>query len=204
LTIGGASVYWTHWIMTGPRKPSLALLAALIAALAPAGALRADLAASSPFLPANMAGTAGAGGPSEPVELRGIMSTSQGTAYCIYDTAKKTSAWVGLNETGNDFVVKSADAMNDAVTVTVQGRDIRLVLRAAKVASSGAASAGPPASPALASSVVVNPTPGDEQKRLDAVAAEVRRRRQEREKAAQAPQNGAPGVPAPAPASPNR
>jgi hypothetical protein len=189
--------------MIGLRHPYRAFLALLSAVLAPACGLRAELAAASPFLPANAAGTAAAGGPSGPVELRGIMSTPQGTAYCIYDTVKKTSAWVGLNETGNDFVVKSADPASDAVTVAVQGRDIHLVLRTAKVASAGAGSAGPPPNPALSSSVVLNPSPGDEQKRLDAVAAEVRRRRQEREKAAQGAQNGATGAPI-APVSPNR
>ena len=51
------------------------------AAFGCAGALRADLAPSSPFLPANSA-AAGAqgGGPAGPVELRGIMATSQGVA----------------------------------------------------------------------------------------------------------------------------
>jgi hypothetical protein len=99
-------------------------------------------------------------------------------------------------------VVKSADAENDTVTVDYQGRPLKLTLRVAKVASSGTASAatgGAPAPSAVASSVVVNPTPADEQKRLDAVAQEVRRRRLEREKAIQDTQAGqAP------PASPNR
>ena len=67
------------------------------------------------------------------------MSTSQGVAYCIYDTARKTSAWVGLNETGNDFVVKAADPAGDSVTVDFQGRSLQLVLRTAKVASAGPA-----------------------------------------------------------------
>jgi hypothetical protein len=50
---------------------------------------------------------------------------------------------------------------------------------------------------AITQTVVLNPSPQDEQRRLDAVAAEVRRRRLEREKAAQDAQNG---VPAAAPA----
>jgi hypothetical protein len=70
--------------------------------------------------------------------------------------------------------------------VEYQGRTLRLVLKAAKVASAGPVMgvvAGNPS--AVTQSVVLNPTPADEQRRLDAVAAEVRRRRQEREKAAQ-------------------
>jgi hypothetical protein len=202
LTNGEGSVYCIGWNMIGLRH-SLSVFTMVLAALAPTTALHADLAPSSPFLPSGAAGTPQPGGPAEPVELRGIMSTPQGTAYCIYDTTKKTTSWVGLNESGNDFVVKSADPANDAVTVVLQGRDIRLVLRTAKVSSAGFGSAAiPPGNPGLASSVIVNPTPGDEQRRLDAVATEVRRRRQEREKAAQNLQNGAPG--APAPSAPNR
>jgi hypothetical protein len=176
-------------------------LLVLVAAGLPV-AVRADLVGSSPFLPANAQGAGAASGPSGPIELRGISPMSGGAAFLIYDVAKKKSAWVGINEPGHDFVVKSADAENDTVTVDYQGRPLKLTLRVAKVASSGTASAatgGAPAPSAVASSVVVNPTPADEQKRLDAVAQEVRRRRLEREKAIQDTQAGqAP------PASPNR
>jgi hypothetical protein len=171
------------------------------------GTLRADLAPLSPFLPPNSAVAGAQAGPSGPVELRGIMSSSQGAAYCIYDTAKRTSAWVGLNEGGNDFVVKSADPGSDSVTVQYQGRSLRLVLRTAKISSSGSGSGGggPPGAPsALASSVVLNPTPADEQRRLEAVAQEVRRRRMERERAAQAAQDGGQGQGGAAPPVPNR
>jgi hypothetical protein len=187
-----------------PFRVRLAVLAALCA-LAPAGALRADLAPSSPFLPAGVAGGPAAAGSTDPIELRGIMALPDGIAYCIYDTVKKTSHWVGLNETGYDFVVKSADAATDTVMVSIQGRDLHLALKASKVASAGAGSAGtpvPPGTPGNPLTPSMNPNPGEEQRRLDAVANEVRRRRQERERAAQ---NTAGGVPqAPAPAVPNR
>jgi hypothetical protein len=119
-------------------------------------------------------------------------------AFCIYDTAKKKDFWVGLNETGHDFVVKSADAASDSVSVQYQGRTMKLTLRTAKVASAGAAAApimGPQGGPQVA----LNPSPADEQRRLDAVAQEVRRRKQEREKAVLDAQNGV----AP-PVAPNR
>lgn len=159
-----------------------ALAAAAISVLA-----RADLAPASPFLPANAQAADAAAGPSGPIELRGVMAMQDGTAYCIYDVAKKRSMWVGMNEEGHDFVVKSADSTGEGVTVNYQGRVLRLTLHKAKVASSGP-SPGPQANPtAISSTVVLNPSPADEQKRLDAVAQEVRRRRMEREKAAQGP-----------------
>jgi hypothetical protein len=170
------------------QSPFIAAVLLGAACLPPAA--RADLAAASPFLPA-AGSAAAAAGPSGPIELRGMMSTAGGMAYCIYDTAKKKDVWVGLNEGGHDFVVRSADSASESVKVDYQGRTLNLTLHAARVAS-----AGPAALSAAPSGVVANPglsltppTPADEQKRLDAVAQEVRRRRLEREKAIQdAPQ----------------
>ena len=80
----------------GTRHPirSWAALSAA-AAFACVGALGADLAPTSPFLPANSEASPGAAsGPSGPIELRGVMPTANGTAYCIYDTVKKKDVWV--------------------------------------------------------------------------------------------------------------
>jgi hypothetical protein len=177
------------------RFPLAVLSALILAALAPR--LRADLAPASPFLPANTSAQGAAAGSSGPIELRGIMATSDGVQFCIYDSAKKKDVWVGLNETGNDFVVRTADPSQDRASVEYQGRIIRLDLHSAKVTSAGAAGQ-PPMASAIATSQTLSTSPADEQKRLDAVAQEVRRRRLERERAMQQP----PG--APAPGAPNR
>jgi hypothetical protein len=162
----------------------------LAAMAATAASAVADLAQSSPFMPSSLAASAAKGGPAGPVELRGVMSTSDGTEYCIYDTVKRTSAWVGLNEPGNAFVVKSADPNGESVTVEFQGRTVNLELRTGKVVSGGTAAPQQGSMvfdrSSITQSVVLNPSPADEQRRLDAVAAEVRRRRQERERASQA------------------
>jgi hypothetical protein len=178
-------------------------LLALSLAAGLAAAARADLVVSSPFLPAGSQGAAGAAGPAGPIELRGISAVSDGVSVCIYDVAKKRSFWVGLNEAGHDFVVKAADPGSDSVTVDYQGRPLKLTLRAAKVASSGSGAAAGTAASAVASPVALNPTPADEQRRLEAVAQEVRRRRLEREKAVQESQPGQGPGGAPPP-SPNR
>jgi hypothetical protein len=164
-----------------------AVLSALVAAsVAPLA--RADLAPASPFLPVSGPGSAGAQGPAGPIELRGIMASGDGTQYCIYDTAKKKSTWVGLNENGHDFTVKTAEANADKVSVEYQGRIFQLELHTAKVTSSGNGSAG--STGAVSNVVQAVPTPADEQRRLDAVAQEVRRRRLERERALQPVQGG--------------
>jgi hypothetical protein len=181
--------------MQHPSGVSWSVLTA--AAVVLAAPLRADLAEASPFLPGNADVTAAAAGPAGPLELRGVMSTPDGLAYCIYESAKKKDVWVGVNETGHDFVVKSADSSSDSVSVQYQGRSVKLTLRTAKVASAGPAAAAPVGAPNAVNQVALNPSPADEQRRLDAVAQEVRRRKQEREKAVLDSQNGVTAPPAP-------
>jgi hypothetical protein len=112
-------------------------------------------------------------------------------------------------------VVKQHDAAQDTLTIEHQGRPHTLALRRAKVVSAGSAPAmmpqppmaPPPPSnvaPAVTQSVVLNPSPADEQRRLEAVAAEVARRRALREQATQQVSQGVPPPGAPPPGVPNK
>jgi hypothetical protein len=173
------------------RLPPLILTALVFGLILP---LRAQqLSASSPFLPAGSAAT-GPGGstPGGAIELRGEMSTSEGMQFCIYDTTKKVSTWVKENEKGNDFLVKAHDANNDSVTVAYQGRTMFLRLKETKVASSGLAAA-----PTLNNGMVGQPLPADDAQKIQAIAAEVARRRMLREQDLQ--KANAPGAPPPQP-----
>jgi hypothetical protein len=89
-----------------------------------------------------------------------------------------------MNEPGGNFVVKSADGAHDTVTLESGGQRMTLALHEAKVVSLGFGSpvAAPPPSGAMPSPVL-RPTPEDEQRRLQAIAEEVRRRRELRERA---------------------
>jgi hypothetical protein len=156
--------------------------------------LQAQLASKSPFLPPQAAAQAGptAGAP---IEFRAYMSTSEGMLYRIYDPSKKAGTWVKLNERNSDFdvVIKSHDDNAGTITVEHAGKTLTLAPREAKVVSAGSAAgiAPPPPAPpanvpaAVTQAVVLNPTPADEQRRLEAVAAEVARRRALREQATQ-------------------
>jgi hypothetical protein len=150
---------------------------ALLALSFGAGA-RGDDGSRSPFLPPNATGAA-SGGTVDPnaMQLRGIMATSDGMKYNIYDPAKKSSVWVGVNESGNGFLIKSADLRREAVTVAANGQQTTLALKEAKIQS-------PAANGVPQGGAVLRPTPADEQVRLQAVADEVRRRRLLREQAA--------------------
>ncbi|ACB74201.1 hypothetical protein [Opitutus terrae] len=170
-----------------------------------------SLADSSPFLPPAGQGQTAAT-PDATLELRGIMGTGDDTRFSIYDATKRMSAWKRLNEPGSEFVVRSYDPSRDAVTIDYQGRTLTLTLKTAKVASAPlqplpapALNAPGPGSPQpIGGPVVLNPTPADEQRRLEAIAAEVNRRRMIRQQALQASRAAAgqsrpqsPGAPNP-------
>jgi hypothetical protein len=169
----------------GPSRVFATLGAGLALALTTRAA--ESLATRSPFLPPPSAAPA-APTKDATIELRGIMESAEGPMFSIYDATRHTSAWSRLNETGLDFVVRSYDSAKDTVTVDYQGRALTLALRTAKIVSAPANAGGPPAPPAatpVGGPVVLHPTAADEQRRLEAIAAEVNRRRLLRQQALQ-------------------
>ncbi|MDO8538989.1 MAG: hypothetical protein Q7S40_01000 [Opitutaceae bacterium] len=182
-----------------------------VLACALAGMLRAEaqLARTSPFLPPQSSTTAPTAG--APLEFRGTIRTADGTLFRVHDPARKAGVWVKLNERENtlDVLVKQHDPNQNTLTVEHQGKTLTLAVRESKIVSSGSAAhpmpappqmAQPVVGPAVTQSVVVNPTPADEQRRLEAVAAEVARRRALREQATQQLNQGGAQVPQPQPA----
>ncbi|HEX3729130.1 MAG TPA: hypothetical protein VHV47_04960 [Opitutaceae bacterium] len=162
--------------------PRLCLLSAAVLGFA-CLAVRAgaQLADSSPFLPAGVAG--GASADASALELRGILVGPEGTRYDIYDPAKKYGTWAGVNEKGHDFTIRSADPdpTRGRILVQAAGRTYPLQLKSARASAAGLGGPGMQAGNAGAANV----TPADEAQRLAAVAEEVRRRRQLRDQAAQ-------------------
>jgi hypothetical protein len=190
-----------------PRDLPLYCLAALGAALVAGVPATAQLATKSPFQPAGAA-TGSAPTAGAPLEYRGYLETGGAKQFRVHDPARKAGTWVKLNELNAEFGVtaKKYDSEERTLTVEYQGKTVTLAERQAKVVSSGAAAqAMPPPVPstvptAVTQAVVLNPTPADEQRRLDAVAAEVQRRRALREQAAQQVGQATPppaAVPAP-------
>ena len=157
---------------------------------------------SSPFLPHSVA-VANAPTAGAPIEFRGFMETSEGMRFRLYDPARKAGVWVKLNERDPtlDVVAKQFVPEGESLVVEHQGRTLTLAQRVSKVVSSGSAAqnmAPPPPQmsnvpQAVTQAVVVNPTPADEARRLEAVASEVARRRALREQVSQ--QGNPPPVP---------
>jgi hypothetical protein len=160
----------------------------------------AELLKVSPFMPPQAAAntpTANA-----PVEYRGAMQIGDTEQFRVIDPQKKVGTWLKLNEhdANLDVTLKQHDAAHETITIDHGGQTMTLQLKTPKVISGGGVNLPPPMaqmpppnmSPAIVQSVVANPTPADEQRRLEAVAAEVARRRALREQAAQAQAGGVP------------
>ncbi len=184
-----------------PRFLSHLVFAALVGCTA--GRLGAQVASRSPFLPPQGA-TAKTATEGAPLEYRGFIETAEGSQYRIYDPVKKAGAWIRINQKHGDFDVLAKAYDNDQKTLTIEhgGRTLTLAERKPKIVSSGNAAqamlppppqnAQPAVAPAVTQSVVLNPTPADEQRRLEAVASEVARRRALREQATQQISQGNP------------
>lgn len=196
----------------------LALASAILACFAEGWAQ-----GNSPFLPP--AAVAPAAAPvSGPLEYGGFVTTAEGKLFRILGDkgGRKVGVYVRLGEKDANLGVtlRGYNAANQSVSVEYQGQTLTLEERKSKIISSGsptammapalpaaptpAAPAAPVVAPAVTQSVVVNPTAADEQRRLEAVAAEVARRRAMREQAQQQAQPGSAPGNVPNPAGPAR
>lgn len=101
-------------------------------ALGPPAPAASNLLENSPFLPPN--NSQGAAQEATPLELRSVLKAGSVYEFSLYDTAKKQSTWVGLNESGHDFLIKAFDPANDSVTVEQRSRTYKLTLKEAKIA----------------------------------------------------------------------
>lgn len=160
------------------------LLRAFLAGLGLAAArpvLAGRLAEVSPFLPPARAEAAPVT-ENAPLELRGIFGQGADRLFNIYNPATKQSTWVGLNQTGHNFQVRSHEENAQTVTVDFGGRSVVLKLAQARIAP--LAESRPSASVNTSSPLNVQPAvlprqpTAEQQRQLEGVAAEVERRRQ--------------------------
>lgn len=176
-----------------------------------AGALRAvdlqTLVDRSPFAPPGQ-GTdnAGAAEPQGTLEFRGVVTDEAGTAYSIFDTSTNKGRWVRADDSNSPVQVKGFDAANNTLEIEQNGRPVKLSLKRATIQAGQAVtamipSAPPPQVPGANPGEARRADSGADARRLEAVAAEVRRRRALRN-AAKPPQGQPPANATPAPATP--
>ena len=171
---------------------SLAMMAlALGASVAVAGDLD-KLTSSSPFAPLQ-GPTAGNAGETTPLEFRGVFADQGEFFFSIYDPATKNSAWVGLNEPGRAFTVRSYDAEKLTIVTDFKGRILNLSLKKAPIVATVPDPTMPTVTMPATGAPAVAAVPGTEEaKRLANLAAEIRRRRAMRQQVAPPPNAVAP------------
>lgn len=165
-----------------------------------------NLITNSPFGTAAAANVNGL--PTGPLEFRGTFVDGGERFFSLLDPATRRSEWVGLNEAGRAFTVKSYDAEREVIIVDFQGRTHDLKLHAARISALPPVQMNntPPPANANAARPAVGPGPStSEAQRLAQVAEEIRRRRALRQQAQQGAVSGpAPGPPTPAQNQPPR
>ncbi len=139
-----------------------------------------DLVKSSPFLPGGQESVTAVPSENAVVEFRGMITTKDGILFGLYDRTTQTGAWVRKQDKDADFLVEAYDAANDVVAVNYHGQKFNLALSSSKIAKAAA-------SPALPAAMTTDAQPssapaltggrGDDSRRLESIAAEVRRRR---------------------------
>jgi hypothetical protein len=116
-----------------------------------------------------------------------MITTKDGTLFGLYDRTTQTGAWVRKQDKDADFLVQSYDSANDVVVVNYHGQKFNLPLSSSKIAKAAASMPVPVATMTDVQPATAGAPAGvraDDQRRLESIAAEVRRRRALREGAA--------------------
>lgn len=159
-----------------PFYQTLIALGVLTATVASAQDLN-GLLQRSPFGATSPGQTAAAEGP---LELRSVMIDQGEYFFSVYQPSSQTALWVGLNEAGNLFTVRTYDDKTETVTVEFQGRTLALSLKQAKIHAFVQRAPVSPQAAVQPQGVSPNIAPAnaaDEANRMARVAEEVRRRR---------------------------
>ena len=137
-----------------------------------------ELVNDSPFLP-KPTGNEAVPVPTEnaSVEFRGMVTTKDGMLFGLYDRTKQTGAWVGKEQASADFVVHAYDPGSDTVSFEYQGQKFNLPLSSSKVSTAAPSPVAIMPTQPGAIPIVVTAVPGGNQRRLESIADEVRRRR---------------------------
>ncbi len=176
-----------------PSQPLMSVSRPLLSALALLLALTgAAQDTRNPFLRKSeeAAAAPAAAAPVENAQLQfcGTYGSGDARRFLIFNVSKNRSVWLDEGEEGPDGeVIQSYDPQSGAVQVSHNGQSLNLALQVATISGAprptGPMPTAAQAQTALQTTVKVNPTPADERRRLEAVAAEVRRRRAMRQAA---------------------
>lgn len=176
----------------------LTLGAALAAGGASAAVDLQTLIDRSPFAPPGQA--SGPAAPAEQqgtLEFRGVVTDEAGTAYSIFDASTNKGSWVRAEDAESPIKVRGYDAANGVLEIEQNGQSVQLSLKRATIQAGAPVVMNGPPSGAPGVGPQMRRDNSADSRRLEAVAAEVRRRRALRN-ASRAQQGQPPAEQAPA------
>jgi hypothetical protein len=201
--------------LTPPVKSSSVKFLSLLVALSALGSveMRAvvelqTLVDRSPFAPAGQAsGTPTAPAEAATLEFRGLVVDASGASYSVFDMTAQKGKWLRAGDTEGPMRVKSYDEATNTLEVEQNGRAVKLELKRSLITAGQPGLAMAQQSPSNPGQIGANGGPaigrgegGPDARRLEAVAAEVRRRRALRN-AVRPPNEAAPANTPAAPAA---
>lgn len=148
----------------------------------PVHAAPGHLISASPFL--SPEGESAAVLAPERLKFAGLMQSATGTYFCIRNPARHGDVtWVGLNETGHDFQVRSYDPASETIEVDTGGRILRLSLPQSKVVASSKSDVAPavaaaPAAADVPTAPLTKEAGESEAQRIAEIRARIARQRQ--------------------------
>ena len=146
--------------------------------LSPAQAIPLDgLISNSPFVGPSPVGAQPANPETANVEFRGVIASRDGTVFGLYDRSRNQGAWVRQNESGADFNVLAYDEANAVVSLVYQGQKLSLSLSPTKIETAAPSYTPQIAAAPMGAPTTVNGASPNDQRKLEAIATEVRRRR---------------------------
>lgn len=184
-------------------RNALALVCTLAVVERASGAVELqNLVDRSPFAPPGQSGAAAAPAEQPTLEFRGMVTDQAGTSYSIFDTAANKGRWVRADDNNGPVRVRAFDAASSTLEVEQNGRPVKLALKRATIQAGQPVAAMIPSAPQPGAipapgAEIKRPEGAADARRLEAVAAEVRRRRALRNAAGTA-QGQPPAAPKPA------
>lgn len=136
-----------------------------------------NLLANPPFGRAASAAATASGSNASLLEFRGTFVDGNERFFSLHDPATRSSQWVGLNESGQPYVVESYDNTKGSIQVKFRNQVMTLSLKQAQIIVQAAPPSVSAPTPMPPGPTVTNSNPSTEASRLAQVAEEIRRRR---------------------------
>jgi hypothetical protein len=139
-----------------------------------------NLVDRSPFAPPGSRNDAAPPPEQATLEFRGMVTDEGGTAYSVFDTSTNRGRWVRADDENSPFRVRGFDNESSTLEIEQNGRVQKLTLKRATIQAGQPIGNMVPATPGPAANGgngQVRRDAGADAQRLEAVAAEVRRRR---------------------------